>query len=309
MARIRTVKPELAAHEGMYDLEVESGLPMRFAWCMLFTVADREGRFSWRPRTLKAQVLPHDQLDFSRVLDAWLTRGFIVKYRVGHDWFGWIPTFRKHQLINNRESASELPSLEAAEERIDNRNHMVDDASGTREPRDNDASGTREVHAQVEGKEGKEGEGKDACATRESVDPGRFQTGPPTRAGEICRAMKDAGILDVNPSYGKLLDLLGEGAELAEFVQAAKDSVAKGNLKFAYALGMVEGRRRDAAAGRPTGLKGPLAKPEPERPLPRDAFEVARARDAPTGPPADPEKVREGIERLRSRLGGRADGC
>lgn len=158
MARIRTVKPELAAHEGMFDLEQETGLPMRFAWCMLFTVADREGRFPWRPRTIKAQTLPHDLIDFSRVLDAWLTRGFVVKYRVGNEWFGWIPTFTKHQVINNREGASDLPGVDQAEEVIDSSNNDLH-ATSTRVPRDDDASPTREVHAQAEGR--KEGKGRE----------------------------------------------------------------------------------------------------------------------------------------------------
>jgi len=164
MARIRTIKPELAAHEDLFDLELQTGLPIRFAWCMLFTVADREGRFAWRPRTLKAQILPHDEIDFSRVLDAWVTRAFIVKYRVKSEWFGWIPTFTKHQVINNRESPSDLPGIEQAEEIIDNRGTDLD-ACATREPRDDDACATREVHALGEGR--KEGKGKDASGTRQ----------------------------------------------------------------------------------------------------------------------------------------------
>jgi len=156
MARIRTVKPELAAHEGMFDLEQETGLPVRFAWVMLFTVADREGRFPWRPRTIKAQTLPHDDVDFSRVLHAWLTRGFVVKYRVDDEWFGCIPTFTKHQVINNRESASDLPSVDDADEVITSKD-AASDAWGTRDGRVEVPSATREVHAQAEGrKEGKE---------------------------------------------------------------------------------------------------------------------------------------------------------
>lgn len=153
------MKPELAAHEGLYDAEIETGLPLRFAWCMLFTVADREGRFVWRPRTLKAQVLPHDDVDFSRVLDAWMTRGFIRKYRVNDEWFGWIPSFTKHQVINNRESPSDIPPIEEADEEF-----QCVAVESTRGARVDDASGTREVHAQAEGKEGREG--KDASTTR-----------------------------------------------------------------------------------------------------------------------------------------------
>lgn len=156
MARIRTIKPEIASHEELFDLEQETGLPIRFAWCMLFTVADREGRFTWRPRTLKAQILPHDEIDFSRVLDAWATRGFIVKYRVGNACFGWIPTFTKHQVINNREAKSDLPSIDEADEVFSIENNDID-ACRTRDPRDDDASATREVHALGEGrKEGRE---------------------------------------------------------------------------------------------------------------------------------------------------------
>lgn len=168
MARIRTVKPELAAHEGMFDLEQETGLPLRFAWVMLFTVADREGRFVWRPRTIKAQTLPHDAVDFSRVLDAWLTRGFVVKYRVGGEWFGLIPTFTKHQVINNREATSDLPGIEDADEVIGKSDNDLD-ASGTRQARDDDACGTREVHAQAEGRKGREGERKEGREDQSSL--------------------------------------------------------------------------------------------------------------------------------------------
>lgn len=176
MARIRTVKPELAAHEGMFDLEEQTGLPVRFAWVMLFTVADREGRFAWRPRTIKAQTLPHDLIDFSRVLDAWLTRGFIIKYRVGNEWFGVIPTFTKHQVINNRETKSDLPDVSEADEVISHVNNTLD-ACDTRQPREDDACGTREVHALGEGrKEGREGKGKEgkensSCAAPTSSSP------------------------------------------------------------------------------------------------------------------------------------------
>lgn len=110
MGRIRTVKPELFTHEDLFEAEKESGLPLRTAFIGLFTCADREGRFKWRPRTLKLAVLPHDEVDFSRVLDALITRGFIVKYasETGEE-IGLILTFTKHQVINNRECASDLP--------------------------------------------------------------------------------------------------------------------------------------------------------------------------------------------------------
>lgn len=146
--RIRTIKPEFFTHEGLFEAEASTGLPIRIAFAGLWCVADREGRFKWEPRRIGVQILPYDGIDFSRVMDALTTRGFIVKYRVNDAWFGCIPSFGKHQVINNRESASSLPECsvnDAFFEEID--------ASSTRE--------SREDHAgKGEGK-GKEGERKE----------------------------------------------------------------------------------------------------------------------------------------------------
>lgn len=152
MPRIRTVKPEIALHEGLYELEAETGLPIRFSWCMLFCHCDREGRFEWRPRRLGTQILPYDGIDFARVLDAWATRGFVRCYRVGDRWIGEIPTFRRHQVINNRESDSELPPSSQAEEWYEGiatpKLECIQentDAQGTRAARENGAQTTGEA--------------------------------------------------------------------------------------------------------------------------------------------------------------------
>lgn len=126
MARIRTIKPSIAKHWLLFELEQKTGFPIRFAWAVLSMVCDREGRFKWRPQELKPDVLPHDQLDFGAVLNAFLENGFIVKYRVGEEWFGAVPTFHEHQRVNAKESPSTLPSPENADEIIDR--SRVDDA-------------------------------------------------------------------------------------------------------------------------------------------------------------------------------------
>ena len=108
--RIRTVKPEICLHEGLYDAERDSGLPLRFAFVGLFMVADREGRFVWRPRTLKTYVLPLDEgVDFEAVLNALASSGFVVKYVVDGECYGWIPKFTEHQRPNLREPKSVIP--------------------------------------------------------------------------------------------------------------------------------------------------------------------------------------------------------
>ena len=154
--RIRTIKPEFFHHEGLFEAEMETKLPLRVAFAGLWCIADREGRFKWEPRRIGVQVLPYDGVDFSRVLDALATRAFVLKYRVGDACFGWIPSFLKHQVINNRESESILPDPDGNIEEIP-ANTEESDASATREPREDHACR----------KEGKGREGKEGVVTRE----------------------------------------------------------------------------------------------------------------------------------------------
>ncbi len=113
MTRIRTVKPEFFRHEALFDLEERTELPIRLAFIGLWGCCDREGRFEWRPRALKLDVLPYDEIDFAAVLDALAEGGFIIRYTHGDKVYGWVPSWKLHQHINMREQASRLPAYEA----------------------------------------------------------------------------------------------------------------------------------------------------------------------------------------------------
>ncbi len=153
MGRIRTVKPDLFTHEGLYGCESESGLPTTLAFIALFCVADREGRFKWRPRELKLHCLPYHDLDFAAVLEALRIHGFIIRYEVDGEFYGVIPTFTKHQVVNNREMASKLPAPppDTKASQTLTPEARVSDASGTLESRGFRGTGTgREL--ELEGK-------------------------------------------------------------------------------------------------------------------------------------------------------------
>lgn len=156
MARIRTIKPDFFRHEGLYEAEKVTGLPLRVAFAGLWTAADREGRFKWLPRTLKLDALPHDEVDFSRVLDALLTRGHVLKYVIDGVAYGCIPSWHEHQVVNNRESQSEIPPPTDS---------SIESTTSTRYSRVDDATVTPLVHAPVEGK-GREGKGKEGEGDR-----------------------------------------------------------------------------------------------------------------------------------------------
>jgi len=130
MGRIRTIKPEFFKNLKLFELEVETGLPLRLAFAGIWTVCDREGRFEWIPRQIKVDALPYDEVDFSRVLHALATRDFVRKYVVNGVEYGHVPAFADHQAINGKEKSSNLP--------IPNENnelYRVDDAWVTREQR------------------------------------------------------------------------------------------------------------------------------------------------------------------------------
>lgn len=180
MSRIRTVKPELFKHEELYLAEQEEGLPLRVAFIGMFTVVDREGRFKWRPKQLKLDVLPYDDVDFSRVLHALTTRGFLVKYTSNGEDFGYIPTFSRHQVINNRESASTLPNPLTTKEDL------------TRAPRVKDACPTplRLVQGEGKGREGKEGnESYTKLPTTNVLNPREEKVGGGLLFDQFCLAM------------------------------------------------------------------------------------------------------------------------
>ena len=109
MGRIRTIKPDFFKHFDLYEAEKESGLPLRLTYISLWTICDRQGRFRWKVERLKIECLPFDNIDFGLLLNTLREYGYIVKYQHEKEQYGFIPTFEKHQYINNKEFPSELP--------------------------------------------------------------------------------------------------------------------------------------------------------------------------------------------------------
>lgn len=148
MARIRTIKPDFFTSEDIVGISPLARLLYIATWLE----ADREGRFVWRPKTLKLRYLPGDQCDIDGLADELVAARLVVPYVIDGQTFAEIPTFAKHQVINNRESASTIPP-------------RVTDASGTREPRVTDASVTPLMGKEGKGKEGNDvGEDADASS-------------------------------------------------------------------------------------------------------------------------------------------------
>lgn len=160
MARIRSIKPDFFTSE---DIVSRSPLA-RLLYIATWLEADREGRFVWKPKTLKLRYLPGDECDIDAIANELIDAGLIVLYKVGDQQFAEIPSFTRHQVINNRETPSVIPA------RLD--------ACPTRAPRDSDACPTRDdaTGTPLTGREGKGREGKGSKPA--SDDAGSDQAKP-----------------------------------------------------------------------------------------------------------------------------------
>jgi hypothetical protein len=107
MARIRTIKPEFFRHEQLQDLQKQhSDLCPMLVFAGLWTVADKAGRFEWRPRQLKLDILPFLEFEMESTLELLRSAHLVNQYEVGGKQYGEIPTFRDHQRITGKEALS-----------------------------------------------------------------------------------------------------------------------------------------------------------------------------------------------------------
>ena len=106
MSRIRTIKPEFFTSEDIVSLTPLSRLFYVSLWCE----ADREGRLSWNTRTLKLRYFPADDCDIDTMAQELIAAKLIELYEVDGRLYAQIPSFAKHQVINNREAQSTIPA-------------------------------------------------------------------------------------------------------------------------------------------------------------------------------------------------------
>ena len=106
MARTRNLKPGFLTNEVLAECDPLARLFFAGLWCH----ADREGRLEWRPKRLKAEILPYDDCDVSAFAQQLEERGFILRYE--HDGITYLQVvnFGKHQNPHVKEAASTIPA-------------------------------------------------------------------------------------------------------------------------------------------------------------------------------------------------------
>ena len=106
MAYIRSIKASFFTSDDIVSLSPLA----RLLYVALWTEADREGRFTWRPGNFKLRFLPGDDCNINELCGELVESGLVRPYSVGGKTYAEIPTFKRHQVINNRERASTIPA-------------------------------------------------------------------------------------------------------------------------------------------------------------------------------------------------------
>jgi hypothetical protein len=105
MARSRNIKPGFFRNADLAELAFEA----RILFIGLWTIADRDGRLEDRPKQIKIEIFPADNVDCDSVIDDLARVGVVDRYEVGGKRYLHIVNFHKHQNPHMDEKPSTIP--------------------------------------------------------------------------------------------------------------------------------------------------------------------------------------------------------
>lgn len=246
MARARGIKPGFFRNADLAELPMEA----RLLFIGLWTLADREGRLKDRPKQIKMEIFPADNLDCDALLSSLADTGMLLRYEVDGGRYLQIKNFLKHQNPHRDEQASILPA-QGSNQSIQPIEQPMHDASIMQAPCKHDASTM--LHRLTPDSGLLTPDSRllipDCLTDTLNVNPAPEPIEPPlcvsSNPGDVCKAIKAEGIGSVNPQHPEFLALLHQGVTLAAFTESAKLAQKKGK-GFAYLLGIVKGQLEDA---------------------------------------------------------------
>lgn len=106
MARSRNIKPGFFTNDMLAELPALT----RLFFIGLWTLVDRDGRIEDRPKKLKAECMPYDDMDADAALDALEKSGFILRYVSGGTRCIQVMNWAKHQNPHIKEQPSSIPA-------------------------------------------------------------------------------------------------------------------------------------------------------------------------------------------------------
>ena len=106
MPRARNIKPDFFKNEQLVELPFET----RLLFAGLWTLAGKDGRLEDRPKKIKMEIFPGDDVDVSHELSRLAEAGLVQRYTASGVHCIQIMTFTKHQNPHPREPESGLPA-------------------------------------------------------------------------------------------------------------------------------------------------------------------------------------------------------
>jgi hypothetical protein len=153
MPRIRSIKPAFWTNEVLAELSPWH----RLCFIGLWNQADREGRLEDRPRKLKAEIFPFDEVDMDALLTGLAAKGFITRYVADGAAYIAVVHFRRHQRPASDEKISAIPAPLFDQTRVFHQGDLLGEGEG---------EGNGEGHGEGNG----EGDGKDADGAPPAAD-------------------------------------------------------------------------------------------------------------------------------------------
>jgi hypothetical protein len=101
--RIRTIKPIFFLNDTLAECSPLARLFFIGLWC----AADCEGRLEFRPKRLKAEILPFDDVCITELVAELEQKGFVITYHGDGSCILQVVTFRKHQRITGSEAEAD----------------------------------------------------------------------------------------------------------------------------------------------------------------------------------------------------------
>jgi hypothetical protein len=105
VARARNIKPGFFTNDELVELPFAT----RLLFIGLWTIADREGRIVDRPKKIKMEIFPADDVDCDKGRSDLAAAGFINRYQADNVKVIEIVNFVKHQAPHSTEKDSALP--------------------------------------------------------------------------------------------------------------------------------------------------------------------------------------------------------
>ena len=118
--RARNIKPGFFQNEELSEVLPEG----RLLFIGLWMFADREGKFEWRPKKIKASIFPYDNYNIDDLLNSLINQRLIIKYSACNSEYGYILNFKKHQNPHPHEAESIIP--DPVEINFNNLNFITD---------------------------------------------------------------------------------------------------------------------------------------------------------------------------------------